>query len=322
LNTGKINRIIDLLTTLQSGRNYSVEELICNLGVSRRTIFRDFKNLEAIGVPYHFDPKTGGYWIEKTYYLQPVDFKLNEALSILMLLHKARNLMPFPYHRSALMAGMKIENNLPAEVRKHCQISLSKIFVKKSRVVEHGDFEKLFDDMQKAIREKIIIAMTYKSLYDKKDIVIDVWPYHLMYNHRAWYLLAYWQEHKEVRTFKLTRIKHYQLLDRKFIDGDKFDAAEHFGKAWSMISEGRLWNVHLHFDPMVANNVSEVKWHCTQQVQWNTDGSVDMEFRVDGLGEISWWILGYGDKVKVIKPTELRKRLLNITENMTRNFRE
>jgi predicted DNA-binding transcriptional regulator YafY len=33
-----------------------------------------------------------------------------------------------------------------------------------------------------------------------------------------------------------------------------------------------------------------------------------VEFRVDGIEEISWWILGYGDQVEVLSPAVLRKR--------------
>jgi predicted DNA-binding transcriptional regulator YafY len=41
-----------------------------------------------------------------------------------------------------------------------------------------------------------------------------------------------------------------------------------------------------------------------------------MEFRVDGIGEISWWILGYGDQVQVLAPKALRKRVLEMAKNM------
>ena len=33
---------------------------------------------------------------------------------------------------------------------------------------------------------------------------------------------------------------------------------------------------------------------------------------VDGLGEISWWILGYGDQVRVVAPQELRERIVGV----------
>jgi proteasome accessory factor B len=59
----------------------------------------------------------------------------------------------------------------------------------------------------------------------------------------------------------------------------------------------------------VAGNVAEVQWHASQRVQWNDDGSIEFHVSVDGLGEITWWILGYGDQVEVISPPELRHRV-------------
>ncbi len=57
-------------------------------------------------------------------------------------------------------------------------------------------------------------------------------------------------------------------------------------------------------------------WHGTQKTTFNEDGSLTAEFRVDGLGEISWWILGYGDQVEVLRPAVLRKRIAKIALRM------
>ena len=66
-----------------------------------------------------------------------------------------------------------------------------------------------------------------------------------------------------------------------------------------MMPEGKIHHVRLLFSPKIANNVTEVQWHKTQQVARNPDGSATVDFRIDGLGEIIWWILGYGDQVEV-----------------------
>jgi proteasome accessory factor B len=83
-----------------------------------------------------------------------------------------------------------------------------------------------------------------------------------------------------------------------------------------MIPEGRIYDVRLRFTPKVANNVAEVQWHETQKVLRNTDGSATLNFRVDGLGEITWWILGYGDQVEVLAPAALRNRIAEIARGM------
>ncbi len=122
--------------------------------------------------------------------------------------------------------------------------------------------------------------------------------------------------HKSIRTFKLDRIKELKILDKCFLDGEDFDLYEYLGRAWSMIPEGRIYNIKLRFLPKVAENVTEVQWHITQKVTYNSDGSATIEFRVNGLGEITWWILGYGDQVQVLAPKALRDKVLQAAKNM------
>jgi len=124
--------------------------------------------------------------------------------------------------------------------------------------------------------------------------------------------------HKSIRTFKLNRIKKLSLLDKCFVDGDTFDLADHIGRAWSMMPEGKLYNIKLRFLPKVARNVAEVQWHSTQQSNFNDDGSVILEFRVDGLGEIVWWILGYGDQVQILSPKQLRNQVIKRAKGLIR----
>jgi len=89
-----------------------------------------------------------------------------------------------------------------------------------------------------------------------------------------------------------------------------------------MIPEGRIYNVKLRFLPKVAENVAEVRWHNTQKVTHNGDGSVIVEFRVDGLGEITWWILGYGDQVQVLHPKRLRQKIIETAKNVAKLNRQ
>ena len=83
-----------------------------------------------------------------------------------------------------------------------------------------------------------------------------------------------------------------------------------------MKPEGRLYNIKLRFSPQVAQTVAQIQWHRTQTVTKNNDGSAIIEFRVDGLGEITWWILSYGDQVQVLAPKILREKIARIAMNM------
>ncbi len=319
---GRIGRIVKILTTLQSNEKYSPADLEEILGVSRRTIFRDLKELQSIGVPYRYDTKDGGYSIDPKFFLPPVDFNLAEALSLLTLVHKVRNHLPIPFRNAALLAGLKVENNLPIEVRNYCQASLQKVTVAPEPHAAIKSLDIIYNTIQKAIRTKTKLNLEYRSLYEQQMINTTLHPYHLLYKKRSWYVIGLSGFHKMVRTFNLTRINSVAALGNHFADGESFDLYEYLGRAWSLIPEGKLYSVKLKFSSLVAHNVSEVQWHNTQQAQWNEDGSVTLSFRIDGLGEISWWILGYGDQVQILAPAALRKKVLERAQGIIDNHKK
>ena len=316
MKPSRIGRIVQLLTTLQSGHRYTAAELAKLMGISRRTLFRDLKELSSIGVPYNFDRQTGGYQIDPEFFLPPVDLTLQEALGLLLLIHKGRSHLPVPFKNSLFLAGVKIENNLPQNIRKYCNTSLQNVSVKPSPHSPMDSLDGIFSKLQTAVRKNKKARLQYNSLYENQRIVTTLSPYHIMYNRRAWYVVGYSSMHKAIRTFKFNRIKEMKILQQGFMADKKFDAIEHFKKAWAIIPEGRMYDVRLRFAPKVAKNVAEVQWHNSQVTAINPDGSVTAEFRVDGLGEIGWWILGYGDQVEVIKPAKLRKHLAETAKRM------
>ena len=316
MKSSRISRVVRILTALQSGRGYTADDLAQMFGISRRTVFRDLKELQAIGVPYHYDNKSGGYSINPDFFLPPIDLSLQEALSLLLLVHNASRQMQIPFRNSALLAALKIENNLPAKIRGYCNTTLQNISTRTGAHAPMKMLDRVFGELQRAITRKRKVSIQYNSLYEGKLIEVELSPFHLMYNHRAWYVIGASRMHKSIRTFKLNRINSLATLDTCFVDEGKFDLYEYLGRAWSMIPEGQIYHVSLRFLPKVAHNVSEVQWHSTQTVQHNEDGSVTMDFRVDGLSEMSWWILGYGDQVQVLGPKALRKKVLKMAENI------
>ena len=140
-------------------------------------------------------------------------------------------------------------------------------------------------------------------------IETDVSPYRLLFMGRAWYLIGLSSLHGEVRTLKLDRLVSAEVLDEPIEPDPEFDLDAHLGGAWQMIPEGQTYHVRLRFLPKVAGNVEEIAWHKTQRFTVLPDGSCLFEADVDGLGEITWWILGYGDQVVVEDPPELRERI-------------
>jgi proteasome accessory factor B len=289
------------------------------LEVSRRTIFRDLNMLEMARVPYYFNGETGGYTIQRSFFLPPINLTLPEALAILMLTGRMREAKRLPLLAHSAKAAIKLESALPPAVREHVGSVMDKLAVWMPAVSRHEGLDAIFDELTRAVVDRKVCRLVYLSFQERRQLLLTVQPLRLVFIGRAWYLIAYSTTHREIRTFKLGRIRKLTATSRVFPPRE-VDLEKHFGQAWSMIPEGRLHDVHLRFEPRVAGNVAEVQWHATQRVEWNDDGSAEFRVRVDGLGEIAWWILGYGDQVTVVEPVELRRRVAAAAAAVARKY--
>lgn len=323
MSVSRIYRLLRLVTLLQSSRGRSADELAQELEVSRRTIFRDLNMLELAHIPYYYDADTGGYRISRHFFLPPVSLTLTESLAILMMTGRLRSSTSLPLASQAARAAMKVESALPPGIRDHVGGVLERLQMDLGPVSRHEGLDELFDELASAMAARLVCRIVYVSFYEQRQMRLTVHPLRLVFVGRAWYLRAWSVHHKEVRTFKLGRIRKLTVTERTFSDSPaaagQDEAGERvFGLAWRMIPEGAIHDIHLHFDAKVAGNVAEVQWHPTQEVEWNDDGSIEFRVRVDGLGEISWWILGYGDQVEVISPAALRQQVHRTAQRAAR----
>ena len=322
MSISRIYRLLRLITVLQGRRHYTPDELARELEVSRRTVFRDLNMLELAHIPYYFDPDSQGYKLGEHFFLPPVNLTLPEALAVLMLAGRLRGASQLPLLMHGVQAAAKIESALPQAVRQHVGSVIDHLSVALGPISRHDGLDTTFNQLAEAVAGKRICRLVYISFHARRQLVLNVRPLRLVFHGRAWYLLAYSARHKEVRTFKLGRIRKAEVTSRTFTEPAGVDLERYFGDAWSMIPEGRLYDVHLRFAPKVAGNVAEVSWHRSQKVQFNDDGSMDFRVTVDGLGEISWWILGYGDQVEALAPQELRQRLGQVAAAVAARYRK
>lgn len=321
MSVSRIYRLLRLITMLQSGRTHTAGELAGELEVSKRTIFRDLNMLELAHIPYYHDPDSGGYRISQHFFLPPINLTITEALAMLMLTSRLRGARRLPLLSQAARAAMKLESALPPSIRQHVGSVIDRVSVSLGALAGHKGMDAMFDRLTSAIIGRNICRVVYISFYERRQIVTFIHPLRLMFLGRAWYVLAYSARHRQVRTFKLGRIRKLAVTARAFGWPKDVDLEKHFGSAWSMIPEGKLYDVHLRFGPKVSGNVAEVQWHPSQRVQWNDDGSVDYYVRVDGLGELSWWVLGYGDQVEVMEPPQLRDRVARTAAAVLNKYR-
>jgi proteasome accessory factor B len=175
----------------------------------------------------------------------------------------------------------------------------------------------IYHDLVEARNKRRVVRIEYDSLTEWERITTKLRPYHLLFCRHSWYVIGRSSLHGEVRTFNLSRIASLELLKFTFMIPRGFSLERYLRNALQLIpGDGADDNVTIRFQPLVAQNVAEVLWHKTQQLEFQPDGSLIYKVRVSGLGEIMWWILGYGDQAEVIAPQELRDMVAARAKNL------
>src|SRR4029079_6920023 len=76
-------------------------------------------------------------------------------------------------------------------------------------------------------------------------------------------------------------------------------------QAWDVISDEPVAEVVVRFSPDVARRAAEPRWHPSQKIEEQADGSLLWRGRVAGLREIRIWILGWGPEAEGLEPGDV-----------------
>ena len=144
MKTNRLARILRLVTTLQSGQSYSVEELGRVTGVSRRTVYRDLKVVQKAGIPCQYLGSRRRYAIDPSFFLPPSNLGDVEALALLLLVHKMGGYLQHPLTCAARHAAIKVENSLPERLKEFCSRALSVVRVKPAPQRDSSSFDRFF----------------------------------------------------------------------------------------------------------------------------------------------------------------------------------
>lgn len=317
----KVVRLLELIGLLQSGRPANAAALAGSLGVTERTVFRDLDALREAGVPLVFDEAEGRYRIPGNYYLPPTNFTPHEALALLVLCYELGAQRGLPFQSSARQAALKLESNLPARLRSFVAEVSNAVRISLPPAADVQGHEGVYRQLIDAVAAHRSVRIRYHSLTEWDEISTKLQPYQLLFSRRSWYVVGRSSLHREVRTFSLLRIRALEPLEETFRPPARFSMDRYLRNAWHLIPEpGPDRRVVVRFEKMVAQNVAEVLWHKTQQLEWLSDGRLDFKVTVSGIHEIGWWVLGYGDQAEVLEPAELRDLLRDRARKMLARY--
>lgn len=198
-------RLLQLLSLLQTPREWPGGELADRLGVSRRTVRRDVDRLRELGYPVQASKGAdGGYRLIAGKAMPPLVLDDEEAVAIAVGLRAGAGHALEGVDEASVRALAKLEQVLPARLR-HRVATLQAA----TTPLTSGDGPSIAPETLTVMastvagRERLRFAYRDKDGSESRRLTE---PYRLVSTGRRWYLVAYDLDRADWRTFRVDRV--------------------------------------------------------------------------------------------------------------------
>lgn len=212
-------RLLNLLSLLQTPREWPGSELAERLAVSARTIRRDIDRLRDLGYPVEASKGAiGGYRLVAGTAMPPLLLDDEEAVAIAVGLRAGAGHAIEGIEEASVRALAKLEQVLPSRLRRRVSTLQNATMPLTSGDGATVD-PRTLTVMASAVTGTERLRFAYRS-GDGTRTKRQVEPYRLVSTGRRWYLVAYDLDRDDWRTFRVDRV------DRPFATGARFTARQ------------------------------------------------------------------------------------------------
>lgn len=318
-NRAHYARIYHIHQLLSTNQYPKITEIAEKFEVSRRTIERDIEHMrDRLGAPICYCRFKKGYYYEKKgFQLPPISITEEELITLFLGQRLLSKFMGTPFEKTIRNALEKILTAIPEDeiVDLYSINNIVSFDVKPLR----GDEERVVQNysmLAAAIGNKTRVWVKYYSASSDNVNERYVDPYHLRYHQGAWYLIGYCNMRKAIRIFALDRILDLKNTNDSFETMKDFVLEDYLSSALGIEAGKEPQEVCIQFDRHQARWIRERRWHHTQMIELQDDGSIILRMTVSGLGEVKRWVLGFGRHAEVLYPEKLREELMEEAKSM------
>jgi proteasome accessory factor B len=303
-------RLHNVIRLIETRSGSTLEDLVQETGVDRRTIHRDLVAIQQAGYPL-IAKREGGHkvyrFLTTTRQVAPIIFTLDELMSLHLLKACAGLLPSEPFGTEIDAIFAKIHASLPprsvAHLERIARVSLPRF----QGVRTYNGSTELLSELRRALLFQYRVKLSY-SRSGNDPVLYEIDPYTLVLAKGGLYLLAHAHNRKAMRLFAVERIVGLTVTRQRFEIPDDFVPEDCFGDAFGLVSDQPM-RLKIRFDQAVAHSIRDRNWRPDQEVLTEPDGSVLLSFEASGTLEILAWILSFGQHAELLEPLELRKEL-------------
>ncbi|KPE52155.1 helix-turn-helix transcriptional regulator [Chryseobacterium indologenes] len=208
----RIDRLISVLTTLQSKKFVTADYIADKYEISVRTVYRDIKALGEIGVPIDYEPLKG-YTVLQGFFLPPVLLTSDEANALIMIAKLSERYTDKTIHNHVSNAIDKIKSVLQQREKEKADLLQEKIGIYVSPETDHSRDHLTI--IQNAIIDKQILKISYVNNQNEAS-EREIEPIGMSFYTNQWHLIGWCWARRGYRDFKVLQIRDLKNTGQPF----------------------------------------------------------------------------------------------------------
>jgi len=298
----KLDRLLGILTILLQKDRVTAPELAEKFEVSRRTIGRDIDALCIAGIPIVTHQGIGGgISIAEGFKLDKSVLTTDELSGMIAALKGIGSISP-QSNIERTLDKLHAGASSVVSLREPIIIDLSSYY--------KGQLTEKIELIKRAALEARLIEFDY--YYDKGDTHRRIEPYFVIFQWSAWYVFGFCLERQDWRLFKLLRLWNLTLCEESYapkeIPPEKRDFNLQYNEKIKLVAL---------FDPSVKYHLIE-----TYGLDCFTETGDGLLFELGFTNRefLISWLLGFGDKVKVLEPEDIVEKIKTAAGNILSRY--
>lgn len=315
----KLLRTLDLLSKPEGT---TIKELQNALDIDRRSVYRQIALIQDLGFPLYDDKQPlekrkrwklmDGYLKKLPNIKVPnVELSLSEMVAIYLLKAEGKVYKGTDIEKAVDSAFAKIglfaPDNLADKLKK-----VRSLFTSSAKLVKgYSGKEEVIESLTEAMFQNKACIVRYLPFTDNigsKVYEYEIDPLSFFEHNGGLYLFVRMKDSGLIRMLAVDRIKDLNATQEAFEYPADFDPEETLAPAFGIIYDDPV-EIKIWFSSGQARYIKEREWSKNQRITDQPDGSIILEMKTSGWGDVKKWVLSYGAEAEVLEPKKLRNEI-------------
>lgn len=167
----------------------------------------------------------------------------------------------------------------------------------------------VLETLRAACAEEQVVQVNYASANSGTVKQRRLGPQFLFFAKNSFYLVAEDLDATGTKTFAVSRMSTAIMLDEHYSAPTAVDPEGYFAASFGIFRGEAAEDVELRFNAQVTPFIQERRWHPSQEIIAESNGSCRLILRVAVTPDLIRWILGWGAAVEVLGSETLREKV-------------